>query len=222
MASIHRPALVHVKGSSTQSRVRRFEFVIYVLATLCALLLVACGGGNAAQHVNLPAPSERTLVGPGDVLTIEIVGEKELPREYQVASDGSVDVPYVHGVKVAGLDPHEIADTLRKALIDAKVLTDPSVIVSVKEYHSQRVTLLGQVAKPGSYPFTAGLTLIQAVSLAGGLTAIADADKVTVTRKADNGKTYTAVLSAAPIMVGRAADIPLQAGDQIYVGERLF
>jgi polysaccharide export outer membrane protein len=222
MASIHRPALVHVKGSSTQSRVRRFDFVIYLLTTLCALLLIACGGGNASQRVNLPAPSERTLVGPGDVLTIEIVGEKELPREYQVASDGSVDVPYVHGVKVAGLDPHEIADTLRKALIDAKVLTDPSVIVSVKEYHSQRVTLLGQVAKPGSYPFTAGLTLIQAMSLAGGLTAIADADKVTVTRKADNGKTYTAVLSAAPIMVGRAADIPLQAGDQIYVGERLF
>lgn len=222
MASIPRPALVHVKGSSTRLRVRRFDFLICLLAALFALLAVACGGSHAGQRVNLPAPSERTLVGPGDVLTIEIVGEKELPREYQVASDGSVDVPYVHAVKVAGLDPHEIVGLLRKALIDAKVLTDPSVIVSVKEYHSQRVTLLGQVAKPGSYPFTAGLTLIQAVSLAGGLTAIADADKVTVTRKADNGKTYTAVLSAAPIMIGRAADIPLQAGDQIYVGERLF
>ena len=125
-------------------------------------------------------------------------------------------------MKVGGLDPHEVAELVRKALIEAKVLTDPSVIVSVKEYHSQRVTLLGQVAKPGSYPFTAGLTLIQAVSLAGGLTAIADDDKVTITRKADNGKTYTAVLSVAPIMVGRAADIPLQAGDQIYVRERLF
>ncbi|MFZ5894166.1 MAG: polysaccharide biosynthesis/export family protein [Myxococcota bacterium] len=193
-----------------------------MLSALCVCLLLACGGGGGVQRVNLPAPSERTLVGPGDVLTLEIVGEKELPKEYQVASDGSVDVPYIHSVKVGGLDPHEIAELVRKRLIEAKVLTDPSVIVSVKEYHSQRVTLLGQVAKPGSYPFTAGLTLIQAVSLAGGLTAIADEDKVTITRKADNGKTYTAVLSAAPIMVGRAADIPLQAGDQIYVRERLF
>ncbi|HET9931641.1 MAG TPA: polysaccharide biosynthesis/export family protein [Polyangiaceae bacterium] len=221
MASIHRPALVHVNGSCTPG-VRRLDFVLWMLSAPAALLVASCGGGNAAQHVNLPAPSERTLVGAGDVLTIEIVGEKELPREYQVASDGSIDVPYVHAVKVGGLDPHQVAELVRKALIEAKVLTDPSVIVSVKEYHSQRVTLLGQVAKPGSYPFSAGLTLIQAVSLAGGLTAIADDDKVTITRKADNGKTYTAVLSVAPIMVGRAADIPLQAGDQIYVRERLF
>ncbi|MGC4092082.1 MAG: polysaccharide biosynthesis/export family protein [Polyangiaceae bacterium] len=189
---------------------------------LCLLFASACSGGGGAQRVNLPPPSERTLVGPTDVLTMEIVGEKDLPKEYHVASDGSIDVPYVHSVQVGGLDPHEISQRVRQALKDAKVLEDPSVIVSVKEYHSQRVTLLGQVAKPGSYPFTAGLTLIQAVSLAGGLTAIADADKVTVTRKADNGKTYTAVLSAAPIMIGRAADVPLQAGDQIYVGERLF
>ena len=221
MASIRRPALVHV-NSFEPPRVRRLDFVLGILAAPVALLSASCGGGNTAQRVNLPAPSERTLVGAGDILTIEIVGEKELPREYQVASDGSIDVPYVHAVKVGGLDPHEVAELVRKALIEAKVLTDPSVIVSVKEYHSQRVTLLGQVAKPGSYPFTAGLTLIQAVSLAGGLTAIADDDKVTITRKADNGKTYTAVLSVAPIMVGRAADIPLQAGDQIYVRERLF
>jgi polysaccharide export outer membrane protein len=210
--------LVPVAARST-----RWIRLIFCLVSLLSLLLAgACGHGGGAQRVNLPAPSERSVVGPGDVLTIEIVGEKELPKEYQVASDGSVDVPYVHAVKVAGLDPHQIVGSLRQALIDAKVLTDPSVIVSVKEYHSQRVTLLGQVAKPGSYPFTSGLTLIQAVSLAGGLTVIADEDSVTITRKADNGKTYSAVLSAAPIMVGRAADIPLQAGDQIYVRERLF
>jgi len=222
MASIRRSALVPVVGLSTAPKCVRWIRFFVCLLSLLSVLASACSSNAGTQRINLPPPSERSVVGPGDVLTIEIVGEKELPREYQVASDGSVDVPYVHSVKVAGLDPHEIVALLRKALIEAKVLTDPSVIVSVKEYHSQRVTLLGQVAKPGSYPFTSGLTLIQAVSLAGGLTAIADDDMVTITRKADNGKTYSTVLSAAPIMVGRAADIPLQAGDQIYVRERLF
>ena len=132
MASIPRPALVPVVGRSTpQKSVRWFRFIVYLISLLSALFASACGGGGGSQRVNLPAPSERSVVGPGDVLTIEIVGEKELPKEYQVASDGSVDVPYVHAVKVAGLDPHEIVGLLRKALIEAKVLTDPSVIVSV-------------------------------------------------------------------------------------------
>jgi protein involved in polysaccharide export with SLBB domain len=66
------------------------------------------------------------------------------------------------------------------------------------------------------------MTLIQAVSLAGGFTAISDTDRVNITRKTDSGRTYTAVLSVGTIMEGRSADVPLQAGDQIYVHERLF
>jgi protein involved in polysaccharide export with SLBB domain len=66
------------------------------------------------------------------------------------------------------------------------------------------------------------MTLIQAISMAGGLTALADSDRVNLTRKADNGKVYTAVLSIGVVMEGRSPDIPLQSGDQIYVHERLF
>lgn len=221
MASIHRPALVHVKAFSAPRAARLVSALLRLFAVAVLAFASACGGAQTAR-VNLPPPSERSLVGAGDILTIEIVGEKDLPKEYTVASDGSVDIPYAHGIKVSGLEPHEMALAIRARLIELKILTDPSVIVAVKEYHSQRVTLLGQVAKPGSYAFSPGMTLIQAVSLAGGLTAIADEDKVTVTRRADDGKTYTARLSIAPIMVGRAADVPLQAGDQIYIRERLF
>jgi hypothetical protein len=121
-----------------------------------AAVLGACSGGGGTRQVRLPAPSDKTVIGPGDVFILEIVGEKELPREFQVASDGTADLPYVETLEVAGLEPQEIARVVRKILIDKKVLLNPIVIVQVKEYNSRRVILLGQVSKPGSYPLTAG------------------------------------------------------------------
>lgn len=192
-----------------------------VFAIAVGLTLLGCGGGGGARTVSLPAPSEKTVIGPGDVFTLEIVGEKDLPNEFQVASDGSADLPYVQNIEVAGLEPQEVSRLVRKLLIDRKVLTDPIVIVQVKEYNSQRVILLGQVAKPGSYPLTSGLTLLQAISLAGGLTAIANDDRVSLTRKV-GPKSQTVVLSVDRITEGKVEDVPLQAGDRIYVYERLF
>ena len=173
------------------------------------------------MRLNLPPPTEKSTVGPGDVFTLEVVGEKELPREYQVASDGSVDIPYLQTVQVAGLEPQEVARLVRKLLMEKQIRSDPSVVVQVKEYNSRRVTLMGQVAKPGTFPFTTGLTLIQALSQAGGLTGIANLDRVNLTRRT-NGGSRTVVISIGSIMEGRSADIPLQSGDRIFVHERIF
>jgi len=95
------------------------------------------------------------------------------------------------------------------------------VIVSVKEYNSKRVTVLGEVRKPGSFPLTTGMTLVQAISDAGGLSAIANGDRVNLTRK-DKGSATTVVISFDSITSGKSPDIPLQAGDQIFVNERVF
>lgn len=191
------------------------------LAALLVVTITACSGAHDNVRLNLPPPTEKSTVGPGDVFLLEIVGEKDLPREYQVASDGSVDLPFVHTVQVAGLEPQEIARLVRKLLIDSKVLTDPSVVVQVKEYNSRRVTVLGQVSKPGTFPYTPGLTLIQAVSQAGGLTAIANLNRVNLTRRTGRGS-RTVEISIGSIMEGRSPDIPLQSGDRIFVHERLF
>ncbi len=188
---------------------------------LVTLTLVACGGGSDSRRATLPAPSEKTVIGPGDVFTLDIVGEKDIPREFQVASDGTADLPFVQTIEVAGLEPQEVARRVRQMLMDKKVLIDPIVVVQVKEYNSRSVILLGQVAKPGSFPLTPGLTLLQAISLAGGLTAIANDDRVSLTRKVGKS-TKTVVLSVDRITEGEAQDVPLQAGDRIYVYERLF
>jgi polysaccharide export outer membrane protein len=194
-----------------------------LLGALSTLLVfgIGCGGSNDNLRLNLPPPTEKSTVGPGDVFTMEIVSEKELPREYQIASDGSVDLPYLQAVQVAGLEPQEIARLIRKLLIEKQILTNPSVVVQVKEYNSRRVTIMGQVAKPGTFPYTQGLTLIQALSQAGGLTGIANQDRVNLTRRTTGGS-RTVVISIGTIMEGRSADIPLQSGDRIFVHERMF
>ena len=189
---------------------------------ISAWLAVACGGSGSARPVNLPPPSERSTLGPGDVFSLMIVGEKDIPSEFQGAPDGTVELPYLHTVQVSGLEAPQVARSIREKLIAGKILNDPVVIVQVKEVYSRRVTLLGQVAKPGTFPFTPGLTFVGAVSLAGGLTPLAKANQVTLTRKLDSGGTRTVVVDANSIIQGRAPDFPLQPGDQIYVQERLF
>jgi polysaccharide export outer membrane protein len=194
---------------------RQLAFVIAV-----ATALGGCAG-RPRSRVNLPPPVESTTIGAGDVFNLTIVGEDKLPREFRVAPDGTVDLPYIHRVQVAGLEPQEIADLVRKKLVEGDVLRDPSVAVDVKEYNSKRVVVLGQVQKPGSFPLTPGFTLIQAISQAGGFNSIANRDRVNLTRK--NGtQSRTIVLSADAITDGSLPDIPLQSGDTIFVTERVF
>lgn len=171
--------------------------------------------------MHLPPPSESTSVGAGDVFTMQIIGERDLPTEYQIAPDGFVNLPYVHRVHVEGLEPQEISDLIRKRMIEEKILSDPSVLIRVREYSSKHILILGQIARVGSYPFFPGLTLVRAISMAGGFSAIAKKDHVNLTRKTKTGL-KTVVISVDSIMEGRSTDIMLQAGDQIYIEERIF
>lgn len=207
------------------ARVRPQPNACAVWRVVCSLIVaswLACGPKVDNSMLKLPSPVESTTLGPGDVFTLEVVGEKDLPKEYQVASDGTVDFPYVHRIEVQGLEPQEVAQRVRQQLMQQRILTDPSVIVSVKEYNSKKVTVLGQVRKPGSFQLTPGMTLVQAISDAGGLNAIANGDRVNLTRKERGRAATTVVLSFDAITEGRSPDIPLQAGDQIYVYERVF
>jgi polysaccharide export outer membrane protein len=110
---------------------------------------------------------------------------------------------------------------VREALIEKKILTDPSVVVSVIEYRSKTVTILGQVQKPGSFPLSPGMTLLQIVSMAGGFTSIAQKSRVNLSRMKE-GKAHTVVIDVEAIYEGTAEDIFLQSGDRIYVHERVF
>ncbi|HEX7663482.1 MAG TPA: polysaccharide biosynthesis/export family protein, partial [Polyangiaceae bacterium] len=134
-------------------------FLHFLAILACAILVVACSSG-APPPPKLPnAAQSSTQVGPGDLLQINVVGEKDLPTEFRVQSDGTIDFPYVERIKVAGLEPQGIVDLIRKNLVDKKILTDPQVSLFVKTYESKKIRMVGQVQKPGSVSWNEGLTL---------------------------------------------------------------
>ncbi len=182
--------------------------------------LCACGP-SAPPSTSLKAATENTTLGPGDIFRMEIVGEQEIPKEFQVATDGTVTFPYVGVMKVAGFEPQQVSSNVRAVLIEKDILTDPTVIVSVTEYRSKMVTILGQVRSPGSFPLAPGMTLLQAVSMAGGFTSIAQTNRVNLSR-IESGKANTVVVNVQSIYEGSSEDIFLQSGDRIYVHERVF
>jgi protein involved in polysaccharide export with SLBB domain len=174
-----------------------------------------------AKVVNLPPPIESTSIGAGDVFVMHIVGEDELPTEYTVAPDGSVDIPYIHRISVAGLQPQEISDAIRSKLIGGQILTDPSVIVSIKAYNSRRITVGGEVKEDGSLPFEPGMTLADAIVQAGGMTSLSKTWSVILLRKTKDGKKRV-VVDYDAITNNEIPDVPLQAGDKITVPQRAF
>jgi polysaccharide export outer membrane protein len=183
------------------------------------LAVTACG--PAPRAVDLPPPIEVTTLGVGDVFDLRIVGEDKLPVSFTVAPDGTVDLPYIHRVEVAGLEPQQLSELIRKKLVDGGFLVDPSVSISMKEYNSKRIEVIGEVTKPGSIPLVPGMTLLRAISISGGFTNMARKSEVTVRRK-DKGVTKVYTISVESIIDNRAPDPSLQAGDSIYIPQRTF
>lgn len=195
---------------------------VRLLVVLAATASLACFARDPGPPRNLPVPITSTTVGPGDIFSVQVVGEKELPTEYRVQPDGTIDFPYIDRVHVAGLEPQQIVDLLKKRLVEAKVLTQPQVSLVVKQYNSKLVTVIGAVSKPGTVPWSEGMGIVQAISLSGWFTQMGDSNHVLITRRVPNGKTVTAVVSVEQITNGRQPDIPLQAGDTIKVDQRVF
>ena len=188
---------------------------------LAALLALGCAHVHRGAP-NLPPPALSTTVGPGDLFEVSVLGEKDLPKEYRVQPDGTIDFPYVDRLTVAGLEPQQIEDLIKKGLEDRKILAHAQVTLVVKQYSSKKVSIIGAVQKPGNLTWTEGMKLIDAISLAGGLTSLADGDRVRITRNVGSGKTVTATVSVDDIGDGKIQDVPLQAGDTIKVDSRVF
>jgi polysaccharide export outer membrane protein len=179
-----------------------------------------CGHSHPGPP-NLPVPRQSTEVGPGDVFEVNVLGEKDIPKEYRVQPDGTVAFPYLDRLSVAGLEPQQIEELIRKGFLERKILVNPQVTLIVKQYNSKKVSIVGAVNKPGSLSWTEGMKLVEAISLAGGLTSIADGDHVRITRLVGS-RTITATVSVDDITDGKLGDIPLQAGDTIKVDQRVF
>jgi polysaccharide biosynthesis/export protein len=126
------------------------------------------------QNGQLPPPSMPRggdlVLGPGDVLQIQVADEQDLDGKYLVSDGGEITVPSVPDpVHATGLTTTQLANSIAKALKDAKILQHPVVSVYVEEYHSHTVTVVGAVVRPGLYPIETHTTVLQVISEAGGL-----------------------------------------------------
>ncbi len=189
-----------------------------LLSALCAVALLACGG--PPRPVNLPPPVESTTLGVGDELEVRIAGEDKLPITFVVAPDGTIDLPFINRMKIDGLEPQEVAAKVRDQLISGEFFKNPSVSVIIKSYNSKRIEIIGEVKKPGSFPLEPGMTLLRAISLAGGFTSTAD-KSVTIRRKV-KGAVKKATVDVGQIIDNKIDDVPLQSGDTINVDQTIL
>jgi protein involved in polysaccharide export with SLBB domain len=191
------------------------------MAWLVALLLanlLAIGGCFEPDHSLIPPaqPVEVTSgLTAGDVFEVRVFGQDHLGGTFQVQEDGTIVVPLLGPVDIDGKTKAEAAQLLEKLFGDG-YLRDPHVTVVMTERENLEVSVLGQVQRPGTFPYAEKLTLVQAISEAGGLNDLAQSRKVKLTRKSPSGVgTYD--VSVKAITEGRADDILLQPGDIIFV-----
>jgi protein involved in polysaccharide export with SLBB domain len=195
---------------------------VAVIAILLSLVLAACGS-TAVQMTPLDqvqtAPD--TTLGPGDVFDIRVFEEKELSSTFRVASDGSIDFPLLGTLKVAGLNPSAVSKLVEDGLRDNEFLKNPQVSILVKEYNSKKISVFGQVKKPGTFSYQDGMSVVEAISLGGGFTSMARKNDVTVIRVI-NGKKRRFGVPVEEIGQGKASNFIMRPGDIVFVPERVF
>jgi len=156
------------------------------------------------------------VIGPQDVLDISVWKEPELTRPVPVRPDGRISMPLLNDVQAAGKTPLQLAADITAGL--KKFVTDPQVTVIVTTINSQRVFILGEVNRAGAYPLLPNMTVLQALSSAGGFTIYANLKKIYLLRVED-GKQIKHPFNYKDVLAGKAADqnIFVKAGDTIVV-----
>lgn len=190
--------------------------------THCLMCVVLCACVRT-QSTALPvhAPEEDTTLGAGDTFEVRVFGEKDLTGKYQVAPDGTIRFPFLGALTVAGKEASQVADEISRGLVEGHYLASPQVSVLVEQSNSKRISVLGAVGKPGTITIVPGISVVQAVSMSGGFTPLADKNETVVTRIVQ-GKRERYLIRVTEITRGQAEDFPLRAGDIVFVPERVF
>jgi protein involved in polysaccharide export with SLBB domain len=158
------------------------------------------------------------MIGRMDSVEIRVFREEELTTRGQLSGDGSISMPLVGSVRLAGMSTDQAAKVIEAKLRDG-YLVKPEVRVSIESRIRRTVTILGQAQRPGVYeiPVHRPLSLVEAIGLAGGTTRIANDKKVTVKR---GDKVFS--VNLRDITRGGESDISLRDGDTVTIPESLF
>ena len=221
-------------------------FVLRFSGAVCALLTAWCGVCHVSDvvlHAQQQAPAARTapptangstskdaasaprvpillpndyVIGANDVLSVVFWREKDLSADVVVRPDGKISLPMLNDVQAIGLTPQELAESVENAA--RKFVRDSGATVMVKEIHSRKVYVVGEVAKPGSFPLDADMNVLQAIAQAGGLLEDAHKGDVVIVRN-EKGVERRFNFDYNDVIRGRntSQNIKLRPGDTILV-----
>jgi polysaccharide export outer membrane protein len=156
------------------------------------------------------------VIGAQDVLDVIVWKEPDLTRPVPVRPDGKISLPLLNDVQALGLTPTQLAAQITMGL--EKYMTSPQVTVIVTEINSQRIYILGEVGRAGAYGLLPGMTVLQALSNAGGFTPFSNLKGIYVLRQ-DNGKQQKLFFNYKEVVAGKKPEqnIELKPGDTIVV-----
>lgn len=199
------------------------RFKLFGLSRLVAVLalFVALDGRTDDSTRADDATEGDHKIAPLDIINIDVVGEKDLSKEnLRVSSSGTITFPFLGSVEVKGKTPAEVEKLLKEKLGE-DYLVNPQVIVTVKEYRSRTVSVIGQVNKPGiiALPAEQKMGILEAIAQAGDLAKSANKNRIEVSRK---GKTQKFTLDELKKDTTPEKKFWLEPGDVIYVHESFF
>ena len=180
--------------------------------------------GLLGQDTSTPAVSSNYVIQPSDVIRLMVFQEPDLTQEFRVPQNGRFHFPLIGSVDLTGKTV-EKAEALLRQLYDRDYLVNPQINLLVIEFSQRRVNVLGAVNSPGTvvFPPEENMTLLDAISRAGGFSRLGNRRSVTLTRKGPDGETKQYRINADEIVRGEGASTwTLEKDDLIYVPERLL
>lgn len=183
--------------------------------SLPAAWLLAAVAAWAAPVAAQPTDTENYRLGPGDEIQIRVYDTPELTMKARISESGDVGYPLLGRLELAGLTESEAADRIADGLRAEGILRNPQVTVSVEEYRSRRVTVLGEVPQPGEYFISDERTVVDMLAKAGWVKP-EGADYILLTRRTEEGeKQYR--LGLDELTGGRHQGLEAAAGDRLFV-----
>lgn len=182
-----------------------------------AELTAATPSGTAAAGTTPQMiKSNDVPLGVGDTIDIDVYRHADLKRSLRIDENGKINYPLIGDVEVVGLSAFQLRSKLQEAL--SKYLVDPQVMVTIKGSHSQKVFVLGEVTKPGVLALEAPMSVLEAISQAGGFTLDAKNESVMLIRgNRDNPQLVKLDLERLLKQGDVSQDIAMKAGDVVYV-----
>ena len=206
---------------------RRLTIIALTLATVVGSALGQVANNNMPSTPPSPRrpsndvtskPADETfIIGPEDLLAINVWKEPDISRSIPVRSDGKITLPLVGELQASGKTPSEVEQQITAKL--QGFISDPDVTVIVQEIHSQRFNILGQVAKPGSYQLSTSSSVLDAIALAGGFRDFAKKKSIYVLRQTANGEQARLQFNYKDVIRGKnpQQNIRLKPRDTIVV-----